>query len=206
MTRKTQNSTRRQERTEETINLLKEVALELIEEGGIAAMTFATLAKRAGFSTSIVAYHFGSKANFVQYLLDDALERNSAIYTETLKGENVADEFDELFDLIGQATRDTPRAIHGSLALISSVSRSSPELLEAVEKYNRRVRKIIEDVLEAGKNSGSVDRNIDASALATAIVGSIRGIVMQAAIDKTVDIDAAFDAYAHGLRRSLNGA
>ena len=201
---KQQTSTKRQDRTDETIRILRDVALEIVRESGVSAVTFAALAKRAGFSTSIVAYHFGSKANFVKFLLDDVLERNSAIYTETLKGDHVADEFEALFARIAEATKKDPGGIHGSIALITSVSKSSPELLKVVKAHNRRARKVIEDALLRGQERGSVDTRINAAAAAVAVVGAIRGIVMQAGVDRDVDVSAAFQVQADGLRYYLN--
>ena len=203
-TNKQQTSTKRQDRTEETIGNLRDVALEIIKESGVSAITFATLAKRAGFSTSIVAYHFGSKAKFIQFLLDDVLERNRAMYTETLKGDNVADEFEALFARIAEATKADPSGMLGSIELITSVSKSSPELLKTVQNYNRGVRKIIEDVLVLGQERGSVDPDINAASVAVAVVGAVRGIILQAGIDKSVDVVAAFQAEADGLRYVLN--
>ena len=59
---------RNRARTQTAIKRLKEAALELIAEGGVAALTIGALTRRSGYSTAMVSCHFGSKANFIQHL------------------------------------------------------------------------------------------------------------------------------------------
>ena len=187
------------ERTEITIERLKTAAFELIAKGGVPALTTAALAKRSGYSTAIVSYHFGSKNNFVQFLLDDAYQRSSVVSIMPLETVDAIAELKNILARYAKFVREHPEAAFAYLALMSSANESNRELLKTVQKNTRRLRKMIGDLIAAGQKRGSVSKQVDANASAIAIVGGIRGIIMQFMADREVDLEAAFEALLYGL-------
>ena len=187
------------ERTEATIERLKTAAFQLIAEGGVAALTTAALAKRSGYSTAIVSYHFGSKHNFIQFLLDDAYKRSSSVHTMPLETVDAIAEIKKMLARYAEFVREQPEAAFAYLALMSSANELNPELSKTVQKTTHLSRKMIEDVLLAGQKGGSVNGQLDAHASAIAIIGGIRGIIMQCLVDEDIDLDAAFEALLQGI-------
>ena len=187
------------ERTEITIERLKSAAFELIAEGGISALTTAALAKRSGYSTAIVSYHFGSKDNFIQFLLDDAYQRSSVVSTIPLETVDTIAELKNMLARYAKFVREQPEAAFAYLALVSSANETNPQLLKAVQKMNHLVRKRIEQAIVAGQKGGSINKQIDASSSAIAIVGGVRGIIMQFMVDREVNLEAAFYSLLKGI-------
>ena len=187
------------ERTEITIERLKSAAFELIAEGGISALTTAALAKRSGYSTAIVSYHFGSKDNFIQFLLDDAYQRSSVVSTIPLETVDTIAELKNMLARYAKFVREQPEAAFAYLALVSSANETNPQLLKAVQKMNHLVRKRIEQAIVAGQKGGSINKQIDASSGAIAIVGGVRGIIMQVMVDREINLEAAFYSLLKGI-------
>ncbi len=187
------------ERTEITIERLKSAAFELIAEGGISALTTAALAKRSGYSTAIVSYHFGSKDNFIQFLLDDAYQRSSVVSTIPLETVDTIAELKNMLARYAKFVREQPEAAFAYLALVSSANETNPQLLKAVQKMNHLVRKRIEQAIVAGQKGGSINKQIDASSCAIAIVGGVRGIIMQFMVDREINLEAAFYSLLKGI-------
>ena len=187
------------ERTEITIERLKSAAFELIAEGGISALTTAALAKRSGYSTAIVSYHFGSKDNFIQFLLDDAYQRSSVVSTIPLETVDTIAELKNMLARYAKFVREQPEAAFAYLALVSSANETNPRLLKAVQKMNQLVRIRIEQAIVAGQKGGSINKQIDASSSAIAIVGGVRGIIMQFMVDREINLEAAFYSLLKGI-------
>ena len=187
------------ERTEITIERLKSAAFELIAEGGISALTTAALAKRSGYSTAIVSYHFGSKDNFIQFLLDDAYQRSSVVTTIPLETVDTITELKNMLARYAKFVREQPEAAFAYLALVSSANETNPQLLKAVQKMNHLARKRIEQAIVAGQKGGSINKQIDASSSAIAIVGGVRGIIMQFMVDREINLEAAFYSLLKGI-------
>ena len=187
------------ERTEITIERLKSAAFELIAEGGISALTTAALAKRSGYSTAIVSYHFGSKDNFIQFLLDDAYQRNSVVSAIPLETVDTIAELKNMLARYAKFVREQPEAAFAYLALVSSANETNPRLLKAAQKMNHLVRKSIEQAIVAGQKGGSINKQIDASSSAIAIVGGVRGIIMQFMVDREINLEAAFYSLLKGI-------
>ena len=187
------------ERTEITIERLKSAAFELIAEGGISALTTAALAKRSGYSTAIVSYHFGSKDNFIQFLLDDAYQRSSVVSTIPLETVDTIAELKNMLARYAKFVREQSEAAFAYLALVSSANETNPQLLKAVQKMNHLVRKRIEQAIVAGQKGGSINKQIDASSSAIAIVGGVRGIIMQFMVDREINLEAAFYSLLKGI-------
>ena len=187
------------ERTEITIERLKSAAFELIAEGGISALTTAALAKRSGYSTAIVSYHFGSKHNFIQFLLDDAYQRSSVVSTIPLETVDTITELKNMLARYAKFVREQPEAAFAYLALVSSANETNPQLLKAVQKMNHLARKRIEQAIVAGQKGGSINKQTDASSSAIAIVGGVRGIIMQFMVDREINLEAAFYSLLKGI-------
>src|SRR5688500_4138595 len=86
-----------------------ETAIRLLADGGYANMTLADLGERAGYSRSLAAHYFGSKAKLLAAVVEHVLDHNPlARLDESLRGyarieaeiAAVFDGLDEYPDLI----------------------------------------------------------------------------------------------------------
>ncbi len=196
---------RSQDRVENTQRQLKETAFQLIAEGGISNLTMSALAKRSGYSTAIVGYHFGSKNNFIQHLVDDLFEQNISTMTDPLVGDDFASEIPLLFSNVAKYVEENRATVGAYLTLLSSANEFNPALLKTVQHQNQRVINTLEAVIKKAQFRGKANRNVSANALAISIIGLIRGVTMQAMVDSQVSVNAALSTMADGVVVLLGG-
>ena len=196
---------RSQDRVENTHRQLKETAFQLIAEGGISNLTMSALAKRSGYSTAIVGYHFGSKNNFIQHLVDDLFEQNISTMTDPLVGDDFAREIPLLFSNVAKYVEENRATVGAYLTLLSSANEFNPALLKTVQHQNQRVIKTLEAVIKKAQSRGKANRNVNANALAISIIGLIRGVTMQTLVDSQVSVNDALSTMADGVVASLGG-
>ena len=196
---------RSQDRVENTHRQLKETAFQLIAEGGISNLTMSALAKRSGYSTAIVGYHFGSKNNFIQHLGDDLFEQNISTMTDPLVGDDFAREIPLLFSNVAKYVEENRATVGAYLTLLSSANEFNPALLKTVQHQNQRVIRTLEAVTKKAQSRGKANRNVSANALAISIIGLIRGVTMQAMVDSQLSVNAALSTMADGVVALLGG-
>ncbi|MDD9963127.1 MAG: TetR/AcrR family transcriptional regulator [Gammaproteobacteria bacterium] len=184
---------------------MKETAFQLIAEGGISNLTMSALAKRSGYSTAIVGYHFGSKNNFIQHLVDDLFEQNISTMTDPLVRDDFAKEIPLLFSNVAKYVEENRATVGAYLTLLSSANESNPALLKIVQHQNQRVIKTLEAVIKKAQSRGKANRNVSANALAISIIGLIRGVTMQAMVDSQLSVNAALSTMADGVVALLGG-
>ena len=59
-------------------------ALEVLSEGGYAALSISTICKKAGASGASLYHHFGDKAGLINAMIEYAVEENARIFTNAL--------------------------------------------------------------------------------------------------------------------------
>ena len=69
-------ASKREAQRETAIDLMCQVAIQAIGQGGYAAMTLAEVGELAGYSRGLATHHFGSKAGLLTAILDKVLEKN----------------------------------------------------------------------------------------------------------------------------------
>ncbi len=185
-------ATPNKERTEITINRLKAAAFELIAEGGVPALTTAALARRSGYSTVIISYHFGSKDNLIQFLLQDAYRNSNAVAALPLETVGAIVEIKNMLARYAHFVREQPEAAFAYLALMTPGNEKNPALSKTIQKMNHKVRGGLEQAIVAFQKGGHISKHIDASSSATAIVGGVRGIIMLYMVDREIDLETAF--------------
>ncbi len=68
-----------------------------------------------------------------------------------------------------------------------------PELRTTFRKYNRQISDMIVELLERGQKTGEVKADIDLKPFSYMFIGMLRGVASLHLIDKTVDINVAYD-------------
>lgn len=189
-------STRQQERRDASTKALLHAAGDLILEGGFAAMTFAAIGERSGYSRSMVTVRFGSKDGLVEELLEQ-LVRNWSHQTVPMPGES-SSGFSEvetlLYAIQGQIDKNS-RGLRVLYALMFEGLGDDSLLRERFRAFHAGVRADFANRIAAGQADGSVAVDLHPAAEAGFIVSGMRGVGYQWLLDPD-DFDASA-AFAH---------
>ncbi len=209
MDRRTQAERRAASRT-----ALIEAAAALFGERGYAGTTLRDIGERAGVSSGLVAYHFGSK----EALFEAVMESIREVVTETASRSGVP-ELRGLARLQGSLAvylrgyirpptveRPEPGGSLGRtvfVAMAEAIS-ATPELRRVVAANDAVFRSQIADALRQAIDDGDVevDATIDLDTEAVVVVGMARGIALQHLVSPAeVDIEAALAAVLAMIER-----
>jgi AcrR family transcriptional regulator len=170
-------------------------AIKLIARDGPTKMTLASLGKEAGVSPGLVNHRFGSKNKLLQATCMRALEEwKHMLHRSSLNQSDSSIETLESmcrFYLDGIARRSDIVLAQGRL--MSEGLSLIPELRTTIRKYNRQISDMIVEILESGQKTGEVNADLDLRSFSHMCIGMLRGIGTLHLIDKSVDIDAAYD-------------
>ncbi|MEM9652294.1 MAG: TetR family transcriptional regulator [Actinomycetota bacterium] len=192
------------ERRAASRSALIEAATALFGELGYAGTTLRDIGERAGVSSGLVAYHFGSK----EALFEAVMESIREVVTETASRSGVPElrGLDRLEGLLAVYLRGyiRPPTIErpepgGSLgrtvfvAMAEAIS-ATPELRRVVAANDALFRRQITDALREAVDDGvvQIDAATDPETEAVVIMGMVRGIALQHLVSPAeVDIEAA---------------
>ena len=176
--KKSQPRKSQSERTAIALNALRKAAFELIVSEGVNRLKLASVGTRAGYSTGIVHYHFGTKNDLLADLLETTTLYGDILFSET----NTKDirTIDNIFDQFCERFEQQPEQLLGVLRLIHEASCSTdPNLIALMANYNRQARKQIASAIErvAGKSTSNTGLNSEEHA--KVVLALIRGAASQ---------------------------
>ena len=175
---------KQQLRTEKSTNALLEAAGELIAEGGFAALTFAAIGERAGYSRGLVTARFGSKDGLIEALIDRIVTgwSHKNVVPRT-RGKTGLEAITILIDAIrAQAAKD-PKALTVLYALMFEATGSDDELRHRFAKFHEGFRSDIANFVAKGLRDGSIRTGVVPDSEGTLVVSALRGIGYQWLLD-----------------------
>lgn len=179
------------QRSSETIAAFTEAALEIIAEKGMKGLTLGAVGARAGVSSTLMFYHFGSKSGLIRHLLDTALETLlRAIGSPDLQDLNGL--FDWLDEMPRRVQANSVRVRGHQVMLAEGASSGDPDIRDRIEKFNHVVRGVYADCFanELKKRGGKA--SLDPQRLAAVYLGALRGIMSQWILEgETFDLKGA---------------
>ena len=173
-----------------------QAAAELISERGFGETRIADVAKRAGTSSGLVIYYFGTRDR----LLVDALRFSEEAYYETATA--LLDEEHDFRKRLSMLVEwscvpELPGEVSGSWGLwldLWATALRHPEVGEARDELDGRWRDLIERIVREGMESGAVDADIDLRRFALTFTVVLDGLSTQVALgDREITSDVAFD-------------
>jgi AcrR family transcriptional regulator len=171
---------RQAERTERSTDALLRAAAELIAEGGMAAMTFAAIAERAGYSRGLVTARFGSKEGLVEAMIRRVWGRLR--HLRVLPGIEDRPGLDSVLVLVAgirdQAVAESVE-MRALIVLMFEAVRDGGTLRQRFIRYHDGMRDDLSAALRKGVEDGSVRPDGDPEREATMIVGLLRGTSYQ---------------------------
>jgi len=163
---------------EERRNLTVETVIELAAEQNPSDITTAAIAHRMGLTQGALFRHFPSKDAILQAVMAWVSERLLARVEEAAAG---AASPTAALEAVFMAHVEfvarhpgVPRMLFGEL---QRAGESAPKLLvrTLLRRYGERLRQII----DAGKEEGTLDKTVETEAAVLLFIGSIQGLVMQ---------------------------
>ncbi len=200
-------SSRQAVRTERSTEALLDAAAELIAEGGLEAMTFAAIGKRAGYSRGLVTARFGSRAGLVNALLrrtwGEFHVRREAL---THPGQPAIVGLMSLVTAIRQYAQEDPRNVRALFALMFEALGPDVALRERMTQFHQSMREDIAQLVETGRIDGSVNSGVDPESTAVILVALFRGLAYQWMLDPvSVDLTKAYDVIYQQVGGALAG-
>lgn len=172
------------DRTKKALNSLRKAALELICEEGVGQLNLSRVGERAGYSRGIVHYHFGSRQDLLNHLLEDITDRSFRQLTDSGKS---GLELLELFvDIMTAEIARSPETTVGRFLIMTQASESdSAEVRDVMVKYNNKIRSLLEDAFRQCTDD-HVDREAKFEPHDAAVVSlaTLRGIIHQWIADR----------------------
>jgi AcrR family transcriptional regulator len=173
-----------------------QAAAELIAERGFGETRIADVAKRAGTSSGLVIYYFGTRDR----LLVDALRFSEEAYYDFATS-LLAEETDfrkRLSMLIEwSCIPQLPGEVNGAWGLwmdLWSTALRHPEVREARVELDGRWRDLVERVVREGQEAGDVAGDVDARRFALSFTVVLDGLSTQVALDDPeITSDVAYD-------------
>lgn len=190
------------DRSDQAVRALRQAALELLVERGIAELSLKEVGNRAGYSRGIVHYHFGSKDDLLAHLLEESAGTTHALLTQSPS--DGLEAVDRMLATIVTMVEDPTSEAHAMMILLIEASGSrSKKLQELVARFNMTLRAEIERAL-----SGCTFKSgIAPSDAATLIVGTIRGLCHQWLVQlDSFDLVKAVNAFRRELSFRLEAA
>lgn len=163
---------------EERRNLTVETVIELAAEQNPSDITTAAIARRMGLTQGALFRHFPSKDAIFQAVMAWVSERLLTRVEEAAAGAaSPPAALEAVFmthvEFVARHP-GVPRMLFGEL---QRAGESAPKRLARtlVRRYGERLRQII----DAGKEEGSLDKTVETEAAVLLFIGSIQGLVMQ---------------------------
>ena len=172
------------EKSARSTNALLDAAADLIVEGGFAALTFAAIGDRAGYSRGLVTVRFGSKDGLVEALINRIVgawgHRNVLPLT---KGKSGLVGMTTMLDAIRQQAVRDARGLRVLYALMFEALGPDESLRARMATFHRGMRRDFARFIERGIRDGSVRVGTSPSAEAALAVAGLRGIAYQWHLD-----------------------
>jgi AcrR family transcriptional regulator len=182
-------------------------AAELICERGFGETRIADVAKRAGVSSALIIYYFGTRDR----LLVDALRFSEESFYEA--AEKMLAEVSSLrkrlsllirWTCVPESGDDIPGAWGLWFDLWAQAFRHN-EIKAGRVELDARWRKMIVDAIRSGEDEAELETTVDARMFALEFAALLDGLSIQVALeDPEVDSDVAYDIAMRFAERELN--
>ena len=195
-----------QQRRADAEQALIDASAELIAEGGSAAVTFARVGERAGYSRGLVTHHFGNRANLMARVVDDVTASFRSAIDAAPPADTALGQVMRLVDVYLAVIDDPAPVNRARLVLVAEAMTSASEFRSMIVESDRAFRRTLVRSIQRGIDAGDVADDVDATGLATIVIALLRGLAQQAFTDDELAVDAARAELASMVRARLEGA
>lgn len=197
-----------QQRALDKIDHVLDVAIQHVEQHGVAGLNMRTIAAESGVSYGAIYHHFGDRDGLVQAAQFERLRRQPGIdiasFRAALDGQgdlgNFVDRIKKIADDIADPARAKVRLERASV-IASSLSR--PELRKKLTDLEDDIFQQVRNLVIEAQRLGIADSTIDASAAAIYIEALAFGVVLAEFVYERPDTSALSDVIFRGFAALL---
>lgn len=146
---------------------LTDLAVDLIHQGGLVALTYRSLAKAAGVSVGTIQREFPSRELMLESVFERAWKRAGISPEDT----DAPDAAEALFEVCSRAvpiTEPIDPCIRAYFEILIEVTRN-PALKKKVEAVENEGEELYLGLIERAQQEGAISRNLDAEDLLSQI-------------------------------------
>lgn len=177
---------------------------EVVANEGFSRASLARIAKQAGVSKGVVTYHFSSKDEILEQMVDDYFERGWTYMEPRIEAEPTAvGQVKARIDSQLEFFTQNPTEFFAMASIMSNHRYD-----DGTPRYDADQQEDIAgmaEILESGQQDGEL-RDFDTTSVANIILRGIDGVLGSWASDTTRDlsgdIDALKDFIAHAIRKA----
>ncbi|MFJ7685804.1 TetR/AcrR family transcriptional regulator [Peribacillus butanolivorans] len=189
-----------QKKSEETINKLMRLGIELFSKQGYSSTSIDQIVKHAGYSKGAFYAHFSTKEEFMLKLIKEGID----FYFEDLK--EALNQKDG--DLLNKFKEHSIRLVNESYKKGSSpmllqgcmVSNELPQIKERLILQMEEWRSFLTHFFQEMKDEGIVGSPLDARTLATASMALFNGFNLQHFVDEKIDPQGMVETFLELLQ------
>jgi AcrR family transcriptional regulator len=184
------------QRGEQIIN----VAIRLLSEGGISALTIKNMAEAVGVTEPALYRHFKGKMDILVAILDRLEANMHRLFEQSLNSEDsVLDQIHTVYKRVFHSFATQPAL--ASVVFSEEVFRHDSRLSERVSRIMDTVQGHILSLLRSKKGRAECRRDVPAKDLARVIMGSLRFLVTRWRLSKyAFDLEKEGAAFWQSLR------
>jgi AcrR family transcriptional regulator len=187
---------RQEERTALSDRLLKDAAIALLIEGGIAGTTLAAIGERSGYSRGLVTHRFGSKAGLLAYVHDTIAAQWTAHVKDAVSESVGMAALQQVINAVYGFLEQEPDAMRAMYLLRYASIDPSSEYRANVSKVHRAQTRDMQRWIEAGQSDGSIDANVQASVAAELFCASLDGLLYRWLVSPEIPVEKLHQQFA----------
>lgn len=194
------------ERRDRSGRELIQAAIRVVSRGGVAAATFDTIGREAGFSRGLVTQRFGSKEGLIRALIAHLHDwQGDVLEAGNVDGMSGLEALCLFVLLHCESMRGSPEG-DTYFMLLSAAVADRLETRTAFAESHEVERALIRGFIERGQAGGDILPGIDADAEALLIGCALLGMRMQSLIDPAFDAGPVRDELVASIRTRLRPA
>jgi AcrR family transcriptional regulator len=194
---------RQEERTALSDRLLKDAAIKLLIEGGIAGATLAAIGERSGYSRGLVTHRFGSKAGLLAYVHDSIAAQWTAHVKNAVAETTGMDALQRIITAVYGFLEDEPDAMRAMYLLRYASIDPSSEYRANVSKVHRAQKRDVQRWIEAGQGCGNLNGAVPAELAAELFCASLDGLLYRWLVSPEIPVEELHQQFAREVRLSL---
>jgi len=172
-----------QTRSEETRNHIKTAGIDEFCLKGYDAASVADICGHAGVSKGAFYHHFPSKQALFLSIMQDWLENlDIELFTRREEGENIPQLIQKMGSTMGFVFQAASGQLPMFMEFMVQASRDK-EVWDAVIAPYRLYQQKFTDLINAGKEEGSIRQDVEAEETAKVLISLAVGILLQGVVD-----------------------
>jgi TetR/AcrR family transcriptional regulator len=164
----------------ETREKILETAIRLFSTQGYATTSLSQVAKEAAVSKALIFWHFENKETLFRTVVQRALEPYFINVLDDLEGLAEPDQLVRLIEEYFDFVSENLASVRFLLGLVVREDQGAPEdVVGHMHELSGVYQKLLADVIESGRQGGTIREDVDAEVEAQLLMGALHGVVVQ---------------------------